>query len=56
MRAFTCNWDSYRDETEVKFSENYSQMNWIAKALLLKDAIHDLQNEYEKVLLEKNNG
>ncbi len=52
MRAFTVYFSFKRDLTSVKLSTQFEDENWITKADILKDAIADLQELYEKTLTE----
>jgi hypothetical protein len=53
MRAFTVYWNPYKDETKVNLSAEFKDSDWITRADILSDAIHDLQDLYNKVLAEK---
>jgi hypothetical protein len=52
MRAFTVNWNPYKDETKINLSPEFKESDWITRADVLQDAIHDLQDLYDKTLGE----
>ena len=53
MRAFTVNWNPNKDETTISFSEDFLESAGITKADILKDALFDLENLYNKIVMEE---
>jgi hypothetical protein len=46
-------YDIYKEEGEVELPQSFHEEDWVFKADLLVDWIHDLQEEYEALLAEK---
>jgi hypothetical protein len=53
MRAITVNWSYDKGEAKLSLSTEFKNADWITRADILSDAIHDLQDLYNKVLAEK---
>jgi hypothetical protein len=53
VRLFTAYWVR-QEEGEVRWSDNFHSADWILKADALKDVIHILEDEYNKLFLEEN--
>jgi hypothetical protein len=49
INAFNVRWLE-RDETKIKFTDEFENQNWVLKADILKDAISDLTNKYDQIL------
>lgn len=43
-------WDG--EEGKTKFSKDFRESNWVTRADMLVDAMHDLKAEYEKLFEE----
>ena len=52
-RAVTIYWDADKDLTTYQWSPEFEQYDWVTKLDILKDAIYDLGEVYDK---ELNNG
>ena len=49
INAFNVRWLD-RDETKIKFTDEFESQSWILKADILKDAISDLTDKYNQIL------
>jgi CHAD domain-containing protein len=50
MRAFTVTYSGAKDETKVSFSQYFEEADSITKLDILKDAMGDLRDVYNKAL------
>lgn len=53
MRAFSVSYNFSSDETKITFSKDFKEEHYILRLDILKDAIHDLQTTYDKILLQQ---
>lgn len=49
-RAVTIYWDADKDLTTYQWSPEFEQYDWVTKLDILKDAIYDLGEVYDKEL------
>lgn len=52
MRAFTVSWNPNKDETKISLSPEFKAADWVTKADILQDALHDIEELYNKTLQE----
>jgi hypothetical protein len=50
MKAFSVSWNPNTDETKITFSKDLKESSFILKLDILKDAIYELENEYNLML------
>ena len=50
MKAFTVTFNSAQDLTKINYANEFKNANKITKLDILKDAISDLQTEYDDIL------
>jgi hypothetical protein len=50
MRVLSVSWDADRDITKLKFNEHFLASDWVVRADVLQDLIHDLTVMYEGML------
>lgn len=54
MKVLSVSWDADRDVTKLKFNEHFLASDWIVRADVLKDLIHDLTVMYDGMLTKLN--
>jgi hypothetical protein len=54
MRVLSVSWDSERDITKLKFNAEFLSSNWVVRADVIQDLLHNIQKMYEEILQEKN--
>lgn len=50
MRVLSVSWDANRDITKLKFNDEFLASDWVVRADVLQDLIHDLTVIYEGML------
>jgi len=50
MRVLSVSWDANRDITKLKFNDEFLGSDWVVRADVLQDLIHDLTVMYEGML------
>ena len=50
MRVLSATWSDHRDETKIKFAEEFATSDWVVKLDVIGDLIADLTNHYNEVL------
>ena len=50
-KCITIYYSEARDLTKVEFTELFENADWLLKADVLKDAIHELTEVYDKTLI-----
>jgi len=53
MKTFNFYWNPNIDKTRVVYMDEFNNSGWIVKADVLKDAIEILEEEYIKVLKQR---
>jgi len=53
MKTFNFYWNPHIDKTRVVYTDEFNKSGWIVKADVLKDAIEILEEEYIKVLKQR---
>jgi len=56
MKAFTVTWNPEKDETNISFSPEFLASDWLVRADVIKDALGELNELYNKSLMENSNG
>ena len=54
LRCFTIYWSANRESTKVKITKDFNNSDWVLKADVINDAIHELTDLYEKHIKEYN--
>ena len=52
MRAITINWSYDKGEAKLSLSTEFKEADWITRADILQDALHDIEELYNKTLQE----
>ena len=53
MKTFNFYWNPKIDKTRVVYTDEFNESGWIVKADVLKDAIAILEEEYIKILKQR---
>jgi len=49
INAFSVRWLD-RDETKIKYTEDFESQSWILKADILRDALYELEKKYNDII------
>ena len=52
MHCISIYWSDEKDETIIRYSKNFIAEHYVTRLDILKDALHDLEVEYEKIYIE----
>jgi hypothetical protein len=52
MRVLSVSWDSERDITKLKFNAEFLSSNWVVRADIIQDLLHDIEKIYAEILKE----
>ena len=52
MRVLSVSWDSERDITKLKFNAEFLSSNWVVRADVMQDLLHDIEKICEEILKE----
>jgi hypothetical protein len=52
MHCISIHWSDEKDETTVRYSKNFIAAHYVTRLDILKDTLHDLEVEYEKIFIE----
>lgn len=53
MRVLSVSWDPERDVTKLKFNAEFLSSDWIVRADVIKDLLHDIEKTYAEILEEE---
>jgi hypothetical protein len=49
INAFNVRWLD-RDETKIKYTDDFESQGWVLKADILQDAMYELQKKYNEII------
>ena len=52
MHCISIYWSDEKDETIIRYSKNFIAEHYVTQLDILKDALHDLEVEYENIYIE----
>ena len=52
MRDLSVSWDSERDISKIKFNAEFLSSNWVVRADVIQDLLHDIGKIYDEILEE----
>jgi hypothetical protein len=52
MHCISIYWSDKKDETIIRYSKNFQAEHYVTRLDILKDALHDLEVEYENIYIE----
>jgi len=52
MRVLSVSWSPERDITKLKFTAEFLSSNWVVRADVIQDLLHDIEKMYEEILKE----
>ena len=53
MRVLSVSWNPERDITKLKFTTEFLSSDWIVRADVIKDLLHDIGKIYDEILEEE---
>lgn len=53
MRVLSVSWDPERDITKLKFTAEFLSSNWVVRADVIQDLLHDIGKIYDEILEEE---
>ena len=52
MRVLSVSWDAERDITKLKFNAEFLASNWVVRADVIQDLLHDIGKISDEILEE----
>ncbi len=53
MRVLSVSWNPERDITKIKFTAEFLASDWIVRADVIQDLLHDIRKLYDEILEEE---
>ena len=53
MRVLSVSWSPERDITKIKFTAEFLNSNWVVRADVIQDLLHDIGKIYDEILEEE---
>lgn len=49
LNAFNVRWLE-KDETKIKYTDDFEKQHWVLKADILQDAMYELEKKYQQII------